>query len=276
VSVVADGVGGVHGVTHTLEELRERGVPGFEVEVIGTDASDDRRLPAVAELALPFYEGLRVGVPSLPAVVEALAEGRYDLVHVCSPGSAGVAAALIARMMELLLVGSYHTELGVDAGLRTGDSRLRAGMDIALGLLYGRCEIVLSPSESADASLRTLGIAPERIRRWGRGVDTRRFHPSQRDQGALPGALNVLYAGRLSTEKGAILLAEAFLAARSWDPRLHLVLAGAGPEEDSIRARLGNHATFLGWLEGEELARAYEALTSSCSRAGRTRSARSC
>ena len=77
--------------------MRDRGVPGFEVEVVGTDAGVDRRLAAVAEVERADYPGLRIGVPSLPAVVEALAEGRYDLVHVCSPGPAGAAAALVAR-----------------------------------------------------------------------------------------------------------------------------------------------------------------------------------
>ncbi|HWB69332.1 MAG TPA: glycosyltransferase, partial [Solirubrobacterales bacterium] len=57
--------------------------------------------------------------------------------------------------------------------------------------------------------------------------------------------------------KGVDLLAESFLRAREADPRLHLLLAGGGPEEGELRARLGQHATFLGWLEGEELARAY-------------------
>ena len=257
VALVADGLGGMHGVTHTLDELRDRGVPGFEVEVIGTDPNVDRRLPAVAEVDIPFYEGLRVGVPSLPAAVEALAEGRYDLVHLCSPGPAGVAAAGIARIMELPLVGSYHTELGTYAGLRSGDLRLRAGMDQALAALYGLCQVVLSPSESADESLRALGIHGERIGRWDRGVDVSRFDPSLRDPESLPGELTVLYAGRLTKEKGVELLAESFLDARARDPRLHLVLAGGGPEEDLLRARLGEHATFLGWLDGEELARTY-------------------
>jgi glycosyltransferase involved in cell wall biosynthesis len=247
----------MHGVTHTLDELRERGVPGFEVEVIGTDAHVDRRLPAAAEVELPFYAGVRVGVPSLHGAVEALAEGRYDIVHLCSPGPAGVTAALIARIMELPLVGSYHTELGVYAGLRSGDARLRVGMDTALAALYGQCEIVLSPSESADESLRALGIAGERIGRWERGVDVGRFDPALRDPASLTGELSVLYAGRLTTEKGADLLTDAFLAAQAADPRLHLVLAGGGPEEDALRTRLGSHATFLGWLEGERLARAY-------------------
>ncbi len=36
-----------------------------------------------------------------------------------------------------------------------------------------------------------------------------------------------------------------------------MALAGGGPEEDHLCERLGEHATFLGWLHGQDLARAY-------------------
>jgi glycosyltransferase involved in cell wall biosynthesis/predicted metal-dependent phosphoesterase TrpH len=257
VALVADGVGAMHGVTHTLHEIRERGVPGFDVEIVGTDQICDRRLSAVAEVEIPFYAGLTVGVPSLPAIVETLADGRYDVVHLCSPGPAGIAAALIAAVTGAPVLGSYHTELEAYAQVRTGDPRIEMGMRMALSAFYGRCGHVLSPSPASDAALRDLGIAPERIGRWERGVDVERFGPDNRVEGLFGETVNVLYAGRFSREKGADLLADAFLAARERDPRLHLVLAGGGPEEDALRARVGEHATFLGWLTGDELARAY-------------------
>ncbi|CAN5542208.1 glycosyltransferase [soil metagenome] len=257
VAVVTDALGGVHGVSRTIEELRERGVPGYEIEVVGTDPAVDRRLAAVAELDVPFYPGLRIGVPTLPGLVEALAEGRYDAVHVTSPGPAGVAAALVARTMSLPLVGSHHTELGAYAELRSGNAAIAGGVDMALSAFYGICDTVLSPSSSADESLRTLGVSPEKILRWERGVELKRFGRRHRDENLLPGELNVLYAGRLTREKGIDLLAESFLAAHSRDERLHLVLAGGGPEEDLLCERLGEHATFLGWLEGDDLPRAY-------------------
>jgi glycosyltransferase involved in cell wall biosynthesis/predicted metal-dependent phosphoesterase TrpH len=258
VALLADGVGSMHGVTHTLDEIRERGVPGFEVEVIGTDPHVDRRLPAVAEVEIPLYPGLRVGVPGVPAVVDALAEGRYELLHVCAPGPAGVAGALTGRMLGLPLAGSYHTELTAYAQLRSGDPRVVLGMQLALGAFYGQCGIVLSPSAAADATLGELGVEPDRIGRWDRGVDVARFSPATRDPSRFPAdRVNVLYAGRLTREKGVDLLADAFLAARAREPRLHLVLAGGGPEEERLRARLGHAATFLGWLDGEELAASY-------------------
>ena len=257
VALVADGLGGMHGVTHTIQQIRERGVPGFDVEVIGTDADVDRRLSAVAEIDIPFYAGLKIGIPSLPAIVEAVAEGRYDLVHLPAPGPAGLGAWLLGRVLDLPLVGSYHTELAAYAGLRTGQAQLEVLANLALRNFYGACDVVLSPSPATDERLRDLGIAEARIGRWDRGVDLARFDPGLRVPGSLPGEINVLYAGRLTKEKGVDLLADVFLRACERDPRLRLVLAGGGPEEADLRRRLGDHATFLGWLEGEALARAY-------------------
>jgi glycosyltransferase involved in cell wall biosynthesis/predicted metal-dependent phosphoesterase TrpH len=257
VALIADGIGSMHGVTHTIEQIRERGVPGFEVDVIGTDAGVDRRLPAAAELELPFYEGMTLGVPGLPDLVETLADGGYDLVHVTAPGPAGIAATLLGRITGVPLLASYHTELAAYAGLRSGDDGLEAMARMALGAFYGAPGVVLSPSPAADSSLVALGIDAARIRRWERGVDTGRFDPAKADRDAYPGEIKVLYAGRMTREKGTDLLAESFLRAHRADPRLHLLLAGGGPEEAELRDRLGERATFLGWLGGEELACAY-------------------
>ena len=258
VALVADGIGATHGVTRTLEELRERGVPGFEVEVIGTDAHVDRRLPSVAEAEVPYYEGLKVGVPSLPSVVDALSEGRYDLLHLCTPGPAGIAAALTGRLLGLPTAGSYHTELAAYAGLRSGDAGLKFRTDLALAAFYGQCDVVLSPSTATDDRLGALGIPAERVARWDRGVDLTRFSPERHQPGLLdPSRINVLYAGRLTREKGVDLLADAFLEAHRLRPALQLVLAGGGPEDATLRERLGDAGTFLGWLEGDALAAAY-------------------
>jgi glycosyltransferase involved in cell wall biosynthesis/predicted metal-dependent phosphoesterase TrpH len=282
VAILADGIGSMHGVTRTIEEIRQRGVPGFEIEVVGTDPEVDLRLSAVAEIDVPFYPGLSIGVPSLPAAVQTLASlngGGYNAIHVCSPGPAGIAGVLLARALGLPLVGSYHTELTAYAGLRSGERRVADAMALAVSAFYNACDIVLSPSLASDAALTAIGMAPERILRWDRGVDTSRFDPSLRDTGlradpgaglrgtgleAGPGAgpppqgaIDVLYSGRITREKGADLLADAFLLARAREPRLRLVLAGGGPEQERLRERVGDAATFLGWLAGAELANAY-------------------
>jgi len=257
IALVADGIGAMHGVTATIEKIRELGVAGFEVEVVGTDPGVDRRLPAAAELDVPFYAGMGLGVPGLPGLVETLAEGRYDAIHVTAPGPTGVAATLLGRITGTPLIASYHTELATYAGMRSGDGELESMARVALGAFYRTPSLILSPSPAADRSLLALGVDSGRLGRWERGVDVARFDPGKAAPGEYPGEVRVLYAGRLTREKGADLLAESFLRARRSDPRLHLLLAGGGPEEDELRGRLGEHATFLGWLEGEDLARAY-------------------
>jgi len=257
VALIADGIGSMHGVTATIEKIRELGVPGYEIEVIGTDAGVDRRLPAAAELEVPFYAGMKLGVPGLPGLVETIADGRYDAVHVTAPGPSGIAATLLNRIAGTPLIASYHTELASYAGLRSGDGALEATAKAALGAFYGAPSLVLSPSPAADRSLLALGLEAGHLGRWERGVDASRFDPSRAAREAFPGEVKVLYAGRLTREKGVDLLAESFIKAHAADPRLHLLLAGGGPEEDELRRRLGERATFLGWLEGDALARAY-------------------
>jgi glycosyltransferase involved in cell wall biosynthesis/predicted metal-dependent phosphoesterase TrpH len=271
VAILADGIGSTHGVTRTIEEIRGRGVPGYEIEVVGTDPEVDRRLAAVAEIDVPYYPGLQIGVPSLPAAVQALSDGAFDAIHVCSPGPVGVAGALLARALGLPLIGSYHTELTAYAEERSGRPELAGAMALAVGTFYRACDVVLSPSAASDRALAEIGMPAERVMRWDRGVDTSRFDPSLRDpdlfdphpldpDALLPGdgTINVMYSGRITREKGIDLLAEAFVSARAREPRLHLVLAGGGPEQERLRERVGaEHATFLGWLSGTDLARAY-------------------
>lgn len=257
VAILADGIGSTHGVTRAVEEIRSRGVHGFEIEVLGTDPDVDRRLSAVAEFEVPYYPGLRIGVPSVSAAVQTLADGDFDLIHVCSPGPVGIAGALVSRGLGVPLLGSYHTELTAYAGLRSGDPRVAEAMALGVRAFYGACELVLSPSPASDATLASIGVAAERVARWDRGVDTARFDPTLRERETPAETVDILYAGRITREKGADLLAETFLRARVQNPSLRLVLAGGGPEEQRLRERVGEGAVFCGWLEGEELARAY-------------------
>jgi glycosyltransferase involved in cell wall biosynthesis/predicted metal-dependent phosphoesterase TrpH len=259
VAVIADGIGSTHGVTRTLAEIAERGVPGFDVEIVGSDARVDRRVPAVTDVPLPYAPDVTVGVPSLLAMTEALTQGRYDLVHISAPGPAGLLAMLCAHVLELPVAGAHHTELAAYAAERAADPRVALAAQAGLAAFYGRCATVLSPSAAADAGLAALGVGPEKIARWDRGVDLGRFSPLRRVPGRLgdEAHVHVLYAGRLTREKDIALLGEAFALAHERDPRLRLSIAGGGPEQAALAARLGSLVRFHGWLDGDDLATAY-------------------
>jgi phosphatidylinositol alpha 1,6-mannosyltransferase len=107
------------------------------------------------------------------------------------------------------------------------------------------------------AELGAHGI--ERVRLWGRGVDTERFNPARRDDSlraelAPDGEVIVGYVGRLAVEKRVDLLAA--VAAK---PGVRVVLTGGGPAEDDLRKAMPD-AVFLGERHGEDLARIYASL----------------
>ena len=265
----------MHGVARTIEQIRERGVPGFEVEVVGTDAGVDRRLPAATALEVPFYAGMTLGVPGLPDLAETLAEGRYDLVHVTAPGPAGVAASLLSRVSGTPLIASYHTELAAYAGLRSGDGGLEAVSRAALGAFYAAPSRVLSPSPAADRSLLALG-ADAAASAAGSAASTSRASPPRRptatpsraDQGPLRGPADPREGRRPARRE----LPRAHRA----EPRLHLLLAGGGPEEAELRARLGERATSSAGSRARISPGPTRAPTSSSSARAPTPTARSC
>jgi glycosyltransferase involved in cell wall biosynthesis/GT2 family glycosyltransferase len=73
------------------------------------------------------------------------------------------------------------------------------------------------------------------------------------------GRLRVGYAGRLAAHKGVAVLLDAVAA----DDRLHLVVAGDGPDRAALEARarrLGDLVTFAGPLDGDDLVAFYRSL----------------
>ena len=64
VAIVVDSIDSQHGVSHTVERIRELGVPGFDAEVVGTDRGVDRRLPAAAEIERRKSSDMNTTMPS--------------------------------------------------------------------------------------------------------------------------------------------------------------------------------------------------------------------
>ena len=202
--------------------------------------------------------------------------GPLRPVHLCSPGPAGVAAARrrADRWAAAASAATTPSSPPTRAAHRRRDARARDAARRS-ALFYGSARSCSRRAPRPTQSLRRAGHRRRRGSAAGTAASTSAASTRRkRDPAALPGEINVLYAGRLTKEKGVDLLAEAFLRARERDPRLHLLLAGGGPEEEALRERLGEHATFLGWLDGEELPAPTRAPTCSCSPAAPTRSAR--
>ncbi|GGY22746.1 glycosyltransferase family 4 protein [Streptomyces tanashiensis] len=254
----------VNGVAHcalqTARHLVRRGhtplviAPAVAVADPAADADAPCAVVRVPSLPLPGYPQVRVALPSR-RVAAAIAAHRADLVHLAGPFVLGVRGMTAAARLGIPAVAVYQTDLAgyartyVGTGEGAAWRRLRA--------VHGAADRTLAPSSAAARDLEAHGIG--RVRLWGRGVDTVRFHPERRDPAlrrelAPDGELLVGYVGRLAPEKRVDLLAGACAL-----PGVRVVVVGDGPSAPALRAALPG-ARFLGRRTGPDLARIFASL----------------
>jgi glycosyltransferase involved in cell wall biosynthesis len=257
--------GVVHALAHPMY-----GMPGpldrDQIEDLEPNASPPPEdgfhfLRRVATLPVPLYEDLRLGVPSLLDVLDHVAEEDYDVLHVATPGPLGLAALVAGLTLNVPVVGAYHTEFGAYARALSGDAFVAEIVEVAVREFYERCSAVAVPSQATALALRNRGYRIRHFEVLKNGVDKDLFAPDKRDP-ALHHSLGggrtlLLYAGRLSREKGLGTLAAGYLALRRRREDVHLVMAGDGPYRKDLEVLLGASATFTGFLRGEELARVF-------------------
>lgn len=190
----------------------------------------------------------------------ALDSFRPDIVHIAAPDYTGFGALNYARKFGVPAVASFHTRF--DTYPRYYNMTwLEKYLTRYMRYFYGRCEHVYAPSQSMADELQRDGIGRD-IRLWTRGVDGELFNPARRDDawraqnGFNTDDVVVAFVGRLVLEKGIDIFIDAFRKAQAGAPNLKALIVGDGPERAMFEKALPE-AAFAGYLQGEDLARAY-------------------
>lgn len=259
-------VNGVSVVTAlSVEGLQAR---GWEVEVVAPSYPGDAPNPfrvegsgsgsaattGIPSLPMPLYPDLRLAAPAGATVSGVIDRFAPDIIHSATEFMVGRLGQRGGLRRGIPLVSSYHTDFSRYAG-SYGVPWLRAPVGQYLARFHRRSQRVFTPGHPARQDLKRLGVTSVEV--WGRGVDIGRFHPEKVDLGLrrayVPDdTLLFLHVGRLAAEKGVERILAAFRQARlqvgARHP-MHLIIAGAGPREDALRAQADQHVTFLGNLD---------------------------
>jgi phosphatidylinositol alpha 1,6-mannosyltransferase len=251
----------VNGVTNSVRRVLEHlAAEGHHAELVaptGPDTYAGFRVRRARGANLPFYPDFRLGLETRRRLRQRMLQFRPDVVHIASPATLGFQAARAAGELGIPTVAIYQTDLVGFAERYDVPGGVRAAAGLTRRI-HQHVDRTLAPSTASIDQLEALGV-PE-VHRWGRGVDLVAFHPLHRDEAlrrrlAPEGRLLVGYVGRLAAEKELDLLTHL-----ADDPRCALVVVGGGPEEQRLRGLLGDRASFLGLLHGDELSRAYASL----------------
>ena len=279
VALLADTFHEVNGAARTCRELaafaERRGYPFLTVCFSKNALPEGSRATRLFELRRSrlairldpdlSFDALFYG--KLARVEQALREFQPDLIHVTSPGDAGILGAILAHRLRLPLAASWHTNLHefasrrIESLLKWAPRRVSAGA--ARGVerfvlsrvlwFFARADVAFAPNPELISLVERRSGRP--VFPMLRGVDTRLFNPARRTRS--DGGLVLGYVGRLMPEKRVQFLAEL---------ERHLVRAGVGDfrflivgggSERSRLERAIERAEFTGVLKGEALATAY-------------------
>lgn len=248
----------MNGVTGSvLHVLRHLAAQGHETLVIAPRAGEftadlhGARTELLRSVPLPSYPDVRVVFARAARLAAILREFRPDVVHLASPFVLGWQGLAAADALRVPAVAVYQTDV-IAYAEKYGMPQASALVGRHVSRLHRRATLTLAPSTASLQQLEGLGV--DRLRRWGRGVDTERFGPERRSDAwrarVAPGQTVVGYVGRLAPEKQV-----ADLAALAGIEGTRLVVVGDGPARPGLEAALPE-AVFTGHLSGSALAEA--------------------
>ncbi|HUJ16736.1 MAG TPA: glycosyltransferase [Nitrospirota bacterium] len=270
IALFTDTLHEINGVAITIKRLIET-AKAREIELVVITASERdtgfsngvMNFKSIGEFSLPEYPDLKLHFPPVLDIIDYFDRQGFTRIHSSTPGTMGLLSLFIAKLMDIPVSGTYHTDIPQYVKSLTGDTFLEDAAWNYMIWFYNAMDEVMVPSSSTRTQLIEKGLASGKVKPLPRWVDSDAFSPGKRDPNlwlryGLDGAIKFLYVGRLSREKNLELLANAFLSlADSGDPG-NLVLVGDGPYRKELEDKLkGYPVLFTGFLSGEELSRAY-------------------
>lgn len=282
-------------VQNFCEKLEERGhkfvicCPRYgddDSELIGQNI----RVERFKSVALPSYPEMRIIVPGRTRLHRVIKDFKPDLIHIQTPGFMGQYGVTAGKIYSIPVIGTYHTMMS-EVGMYVNPFRLlkldklltrfRRKKKIASKLekvtrkkpaslggkllyklansLYGKCQIIISPSELIKKELINKEIqAPVTV--VSNGIDLKFFRGEKRHFPQTHPRL--LHVGRIAPEKNTEEVLRAFALIKREIPDALLTIVGDGPvltdlKREASELNIADSVNFTGYKARKDLPQVY-------------------
>ena len=181
------------GVSITLHKiLRDVPVDRFDFLIITPDPPENPekipfRIVQCKSFNLPIQKGYQVGYATKKAT-EVLDQFKPDLIHFTSPSLLGRFAIKYGQRNNLPILSIYHTHFPTYIKYhigRMGDALFGPFIRRQMIWFYKSADLTLVPTNPMLGDLAKLGVSIDRMKIWGRAVDTSKFSPNFKDENLL-------------------------------------------------------------------------------------------
>ncbi|MCB0804915.1 MAG: glycosyltransferase [Bacteroidales bacterium] len=248
------------------DEIKLRDLP-IDIVVCSESIKPDDHLivmKPLAEYQVPFYKQQPLRIPDMLKIHRLFHEGEYDRIICSTEGPMGLAALYLKQAFSIPAYFFIHTDwimfarkvLEMDADNISRFRRLLRAFYHNFDGLF-----VLNSDQQRWLMGRHMGFAKKQVHltaHWADQIFYRRATTKTEAFNLPVESKVILFAGRLSKEKGVLELPEIMTKVKSQHPDVKLVIAGSGPAEAELKASLPD-ATFLGWVDHNELPVIYSA-----------------
>lgn len=249
-------INGVVSSIYTLQLELEKN--GHEVFVVTTHPGllqiqregNILRLPG---LELKQLYGYVLTSPIHFAVLKDVREMKLDIIHAHTEFGIGIFARILAKMLSIPLVSTYHTTYEDYThyinffGLESIDKVAKKAVG-SLSKLYGETSTeLIAPSHKTKEMLQGYGIK-KNIHVIPTGLDLQRFDchlTSDETREALrkecssnPDESLIVFVGRIAKEKSIDLVINGIACAHRQGLPCHLVIVGDGPEREALEQKV--------------------------------------
>ena len=256
----------VNGVGRFIQDISRQAREQGRMLVVHTstdnprvDCASRKNFRPLLSRPMPYYADQPLTIPPLAEVLEWADRQQFDAIHVHTPGPMGLCGWLVAKMLRIPLLGTYHTDFPGYVQNLTGDHRSVTAAGAFMKWFYGQTNKTFSRSREYRVKLVEMGFGEDKIAMTLPGVDHEKFSPQARDKGiwkerGIGETYKLFYAGRVSLEKNLPFLADAFKRLCADRKDVALVIAGDGPYLAGMKKSLaGLPVYFLGNQSDETL-----------------------
>ncbi|MFH0976383.1 MAG: glycosyltransferase [Spirochaetota bacterium] len=249
-----------------LSEIRRRDLPIDILAASNTLKSGDHFIAVkpAAEFKLPFYEQQPIRIPNMLELHKLFKEGEYSRIICSTEGPMGLAAVYLKYAYSVPAYFYVHTDwmMFSDKVLHLEEhnkSRLRR----LLRAFYRQFDglFVLNKDQQKWLTGKDMGFDPIKVFLTAHWADDG-FSPRTADKKRIFGVSGnepvILFAGRISDEKGVMEIPHIMEKLRASFPDVKIAFAGMGPKEKDLKAAMPD-GIYLGWVDHDKLPEIYSA-----------------